>query len=192
MAERRLTAAMLTALSAGTLHPALFYQGEFAAVGSPSSSMLYLWTGLGNYVWNSITWIGAGDIMSISAIEETTELRAVGWEIGLKGLKNVNLSLALQSIKQGAEGRIYFGLFDSTPSLVLDPYCVRRGRCDVAPFTDNGETIEISIKYEDRLVDLARSRSRRYTDQDQRIDYPDDRGFEDIDKLQDLSLKWGR
>ena len=192
MAERRLTAAMLTALDANKLHPAIFYEGEFAASGSPSTSFLRLWTGLGNYTWDSRLWVGAGDIMGISPIEETTELRAVGFSVSIKGLKDVNLSLALQSIKQGAAGYLYFGLFDDTGALILDPYCIRRGRCDEAPFTDDGQTVEIEIKYEDRLVDLTRPRIRRYTDLDQRVNYPEDRGFQDIEKLQDLSLKWGR
>ena len=42
------------------------------------------------------------------------------------------------------------------------------------------------------LIDLNRSRVRRYTNEDQQIDYPTDVGFEYVQSLQDFEIKWGR
>ena len=38
---------------------------------------------------------------------------------------------------------------------------------------------------------LKRSRERRYTHDDQQIDFPGDLGFEFVPKLQELNLVWG-
>jgi hypothetical protein len=45
---------------------------------------------------------------------------------------------------------------------------------------------------ESRLIDLERSRERRYTSEDQKIDYPNDKGLEFIADLQDKEIVWGR
>ncbi len=76
--------------------------------------------------------------------------------------------------------------------LVDDPYLLKRGQLDVAVIDDTGESCKISVSYEDRLVDLQRPRERRYTHEDQQIDYPGDKGFEFVPTLQDMQLQWGR
>ena len=45
---------------------------------------------------------------------------------------------------------------------------------------------------ESKLIDLERSRARRYTSEDQKIDYPDDKGLDFIADLQDKAVVWGR
>ena len=42
-----------------------------------------------------------------------------------------------------------------------------------------------------RLIDLDRSRARRFTSEDQKIDYPDDKGLEMVASLQDTVIIWG-
>ena len=36
-----------------------------------------LWTGVGTISWDGQTWIGAGNILGLTAIEETVEVRAI-------------------------------------------------------------------------------------------------------------------
>jgi hypothetical protein len=57
---------------------------------------------------------------------------------------------------------------------------------------EQAETATVSISYEGRLIDLERPRARRYTHDDQQIDFPGDRGFEYVPTLQEWNGVWGR
>ena len=39
---------------------------------------------------------------------------------------------------------------------------------------------------------IEKPRERRYTSEDQKLDHPDDRGFEYVPALQDMPIFWGR
>ena len=49
----------------------------------------------------------------------------------------------------------------------------------------------MSVTAESRLIDLDVTRERRYTDADQKIDFPDDKGLEFIADIQDKEIIWG-
>lgn len=187
MAARDLTSGMAAAVAAGTVRPAMFLEGEFAG-----SQFLRLWTGVGTYAWNGHDWIGGGQLLSLSVIEETADNKAVGFAVTLSGMPSANISLALQSARQGKPGKLWLALFDANGALIADPYLVRRGRFDVMVIDDAGDTCTIQAQYEDRLIDLERPRGRRYTNEDQQIDYPGDLGFAYVPSLQDMQITWGR
>jgi hypothetical protein len=63
---------------------------------------------------------------------------------------------------------------------------------DTMGIEDSGDTANIGLTAESRLIDLERSRERRYTSEDQKIDYPNDKGLEFIADLQDKEIVWGR
>ena len=56
---------------------------------------------------------------------------------------------------------------------------------------DNGETSVISVDAESKLIDLQRPRERRYTSEDQKIDYPNDKGLDAVTWIQNQKIKWG-
>ena len=55
-----------------------------------------------------------------------------------------------------------------------------------------GETATISISVESRLVDWERPRVHRYTNADQQIAYPGDKGLEFVAQMVEKELVWGR
>lgn len=183
---RDLTAGVLSAIAAGTVRPVLFYEGSFA------SGTVRLWTGLGTVSWNGQSWTGAGSLLGMSSIQETTEVRATGLTISLSGMPGSLISLALSQARQGADGLVYLGFLDSAGAIIADPSLAFSGRLDVPEIVDAGETCTISISYESRLIDLERPRERRYTSEDQRLDYPLDDGFNFVPGLQDALILWGR
>jgi hypothetical protein len=186
VAARDLTSAMATAIAAGTVRPAIFMEGEFA-----SSQFVRLWTGVGTYPWDGHDWSGGGQLLGISAIEETADNKAVGFVVTLSGMPSANISLALAAARQGKPGKLWLALFNASNVLIADPYLVRRGLFDVMVIDDDGATCTIKAQYEDRLIDLERSRDRRYTNEDQQLDYPGDLGFEFVPSLQDMQIVWG-
>ena len=50
----------------------------------------------------------------------------------------------------------------------------------------------ISIAVENKLVAFERSKVRRYTAEDQKIDHPTDKGFEFVTSIVQKEIIWGR
>lgn len=193
MAGRALTAGFLAALAEGTIRPAIFFEGEFVASGSPSEtpSFLRFWTGIGDLDWDGKTWTGTGSLLGLSPIDETRDLQARGFTVSLSGMPSDLISLALGNVRQGKPGTLWLGLFDAAGALIEDPYQLQRGLFDVSVIEDSGDTCTIAARYESRLIDLEKPRVRYYTTEDQRLDYPDDLGFEYVPSLQDAEILWG-
>ena len=77
--------------------------------------------------------------------------------------------------------------------LIADPYLIGSGKFDTASFEDAGNApLIISAAYEGELIDLDRSRERRWTPEDQALDYDGDKGFDQVAQLQDAVFTWGR
>ncbi len=74
------------------------------------SDILRLWTGVGTLVFEGVSWTGAGTLLGVSTIEETTETAAKGADITITGLPPEVLSLALGTPYQGRTCKIYFGV----------------------------------------------------------------------------------
>jgi hypothetical protein len=57
---------------------------------------------------------------------------------------------------------------------------------------DSGETSNISLTVESKLIELNRARVRRYTHESHQARHPDDTFFSFVADLQDKSVVWGR
>jgi len=84
------------------------------------------------------------------------------------------------------------GLFNTSGAVIDDVYTLFKGKMDVCNITENGETSNISLNIESRLVVFELPKERLYTLEDQQIDFPNDVGFEFIPELQDKEITWGK
>lgn len=182
---RDLTAGVITQLQAASVEVGVLFEGEFA------SGWVRLWSGVGTLSWDSKSWSGVGTLLGISGIDETNEIRASGLTVSLSGVPSDLLSAALGDARSGKTGRVYLAFF-SGGSIVADPILQFEGRLDVPAIEDGPDTATISISYESELIDLERARERRYTPEDQAIDFPGDLGFDYVAALQDAQITWGR
>ena len=182
---RALTSGVVAEVTATSLRPILLFEGDFA------SGFVRFWTGYGTLTWNSNTWTGAGNLIGVSQVEETTEVAAKSLTVSLSGIPLANISLVLSNARQGRLGKIWLGVLDASGAVIADPYLAFTGRLDVPVIEDSGATATISVSYESRLIDLERPRGRRYTHEDQQIDYPTDLGFQYVSTLQDTQITWG-
>lgn len=189
MAERELTASVLSAIAAGTVRPVFFFEGVYESGGA--DAYLRIFTGTGQIEWDGETWTGGRDLLQISPIRESTHVQAIGFSVTISGLPADKLAIALGSMRQNKPGRLWLGFFDSAGALIADPFPLRRGRFDFAPINRAGEEMTIEARYEDRLVDLERPRERRYTTIDQQLRSPTDRGFDQVPELQESQDVWG-
>lgn len=184
--SRSLTTDLETETLAGTLRPILFMEGEF------ESGFLRFWTGLGTISWNALTWTGSGNVIAISAAEETAETRATGTTISLNGISSDIISTVLGEAVQGKPLKIWFGALASDGSIIADPYLWVWGRLDVPTIDDAGETCTVSVTVESELVILERAAERRYTPESHALDYDGDEFFSFVAQIQDRQIPWGR
>ncbi len=143
------------------------------------------WTGVGNVTHENETYTGAGDLIDVGPIEETTELRATGAAFTLTGISSSFLGTVLTQDYQGREAKLWIGFLDSTGLLIASPVLIFSGLIDTCEISEAGDTATIVVRAENRLISLARSRQRRYTHEDQQYEYPNDKGFEYVSYLQD-------
>ena len=183
---RALTAAMLAAIATGVVRPLLFYEGVF------SGGTVNLFTGHGTISWDSKTWTGAGQMLNITAIQEVTGLQAVNFTVSLNGELSSLVAIALGQVRRGMAGSVWLGLLNDSNALIADPFLCFKGRSDKPDIIPDPTHTVISVAYESRLIDASRRRERRYTSEDQQIDYPADLGFDYVPSLQDKQLTFGR
>lgn len=150
-----------------------------------------LWSGLTPLVVDGVTYTGAGALLGVSAVEETSEVAARGANMTLSGIPSEIISLALNEDYQGRVAKVYFGLLNVTsgaPEMVE----IFSGLMDQMNIEDTGVTLTVELTVENRLIDLERARIRRYTSEDQKRFYPNDLGFDFVNDLQDKEIVWGR
>lgn len=192
MTARDLSAGMASGVQAGVVRPILFYEGEFVD-DTETTVYLRLWSGYGSLSWDGKTWTGAGHLLGLSPLGENAELRAEGFTVSLSGMTPEAVARALAEVRSGKPGRIWIGLLDAAGAVIANPYLIQEGRFDTATLVDPGDApLDISAAYEGELIDLERSRERRWTPEDQALDHPGDRGFDMVAQLQDAAFVWGR
>jgi hypothetical protein len=176
---------MLTQISAQKLSPILLCEMDFL------SGTTRLWNGVGSITWGGQTYTGAGQFGSVSPVEESTDISAKGITLSLNGIPSDIIAIALLDDYQGRAAKVWLGALNSSGAIVTDPIQIFGGRMDVMSISDSGDTGSISLTAENRLIDLNRARERRFTDEDQQIDFPGDKGFEFVAGIQDKPIYWG-
>ena len=82
-------------------------------------------------------------------------------------------------------------LFNNPSIIVSNPYTIFSGFMDVMTLKDKGDTATVTVNCESELVTLENPKTKRYTPQDQAIDFPNDKGLEYVASLQDDEILWG-
>ena len=189
--SRALSAEMLAVATADIVRPIYLVKAEFDST-PPEDRNLYLWSGFGDLTFNGKNYLGVGNLLSISAVDESTDLTATGASIVLSGIQSPLLAIARDEDYQGRPITIYLGALDDTGDLIASPTVLFSGFMDVMTIAETGETSTISVTAENKLIAFDRSYVRRYTAEDQKIDYPNDMGFEFVAKIADQEIIWGR
>jgi hypothetical protein len=177
---------MLAAIAAGTVKPALI--AEIQVQGG----YVRAWSGIGDLIFGGETYTGVGNFGGVSPVKESSDLQSNGCQFILSGIPSGLVSSALGSLRYGRTAKLWFGILDSSDALIEDPYLLFSGLTDNAQINEGADTSSITVTAESRMVDLDRPRSRRYTTEDQQIDYPTDKGFDFVPSLQDKPIVIGK
>ena len=183
--SRVLSTEMQAVATAEVVRPIYLIDMEF------TSGSIYFWSGVGNLTFNSNDYLGAGDLISIGSVTETSELQANGATVTLTGIKQSLVSIARDEPYQGRPLTIRLGALDDSGDLIASPVIIFSGFMDVMTIADEGDFSTISISVENKLIAFERASVRRYTSEDQKIDYPSDKGFEFVTKIQEKEIIWG-
>ena len=186
MPGRDLTVPMQAEIAAAVIRPAYFVEMETGA------ATIYVWSGLGIKDWDYKSWEGVGEFGAISTIPETSGVNAVGITLTLSGIPSDMLTLLLTDFRSFKPLKVWFALLDEDGDPVLDPYLAFSGRTDKAKLFEGSAKSSIMITGENRLIELNRSRERRYTDEDQHIEFPGDKGFEFVEEITSEVDSWGQ
>ena len=181
------------------------------------SQVLNFWTGAGQLVVDGITYIGTGNLLQVTDIEETTELAVRGATLTLSGMDSAIVSLALQEPYQGRNCSVNFGLYSSLvepgsllqeqafPSFILLESGgqidlegdiafteVFSGYMDTMDIAESAETSTIALGVSNKLIDLERRRVFRYNSATQKILHPLDKGFDFVESQTGRTIYWGQ
>ena len=154
--------------------------------GSGADTPLYLWTGSGDLSANGNTYLGASSLLSIGNLEEAAELKATGCSVSFSGADATLINAALNHEYSGRKAKIYFGVVGNT-NLVE----VFTGFMDTLSIADSADSSTITVKIENRLIDLQRTNAFRYTQESHANLYSGDSFFSYVQDLQDKEIEWG-
>ena len=109
----------------------------------------------------------------------------------LSGVPTALVYEALTDDYQGRACSVMFGALSTTAGLVASPITIFSGRMDVMQISDDGQTSQITMTAENKLIDFKRTREIRYTDEEQQRLFSGDLGLEFVNAIQEKTIYWG-
>lgn len=183
--SRDLTTAFKNVTTGQLTRPFLLFQGFF------DSQTLRFWSGVGPLVYDGDTYTGAGHLLALSNIDETTKVESRGVSLQLSGVPSSLIAIALAENYQQRKVSISFGFFDSSGNIIADPFTFFSGKADMMNINSNGQTATISLTAENDIIILQQINERRRTKEDQRLISATDTFFDGVAALQNKSVVWG-
>ena len=181
---RALTSAAQTAITSSHVPLCVFVELEF-----PSGTLRFT-NAVHAITWDSVSWLGAGNLAQVEPITEIASPQAAALNVRFSGLDPAYVSAILDDHYQGNPGRIWVAPLDDAMQPVLDPILMFSGRMD-EPIVTVGRTAEVQLSLENRFADWDRPRARLYTDADQTNRHPGDKFCEFVAQMASTSISWG-
>ncbi len=148
-------------------------------------------SGVGTVEFGGNEFYGVGVLGRISNVNETIDAQPARVSLELSGVPQELVAISLADDYQGRGAKIWMSLYDTAAEVVDNAVLVFSGTMDTMS-ASVGDTGTITVSLESRLADFLRPRVRRYTHEDQQLDYPGDRGFEFVPQMVEKEILWGR
>lgn len=185
--SRDIGAVIQTALESGEFSPHYLVEMNFYNPITNAAAPIRLWTGIGDLSYGGDTYTGAGDVLTISDLEEAAELKVSGLNISLSGVEDSALVPALSHEYTGRQCKVYLMVNNQSS----DAFEVFSGFMDVMTIDDSAEASSINLSVENRLIDLDRTNPFRYTQESHALLYSGDTFFSYVQDLQDQEVQFG-
>ena len=142
---------------------------------------------------NSETYEGAGTLLSIGDITDSSELKSDGVTVAISGMDTTVLGYALTENYQNRPITIYMGYLDGGGEKVSGVMTAFKGRMQAITITDDPQGAStVVVESENRLVDLRRPSNLRYTKESQKFIDSTDTAFNRVQQVQKQEIYWGR
>lgn len=182
---RDLTTAYKAEVTAPVCRPFLLFQAFF------DTETIRFWNGIGPLVYGGDTYTGAGNLLNLSNIDETTRVESRGITLKLSGIPSAMIAIALAENYQDRKVTVDIGFFDAAGAIVVSPYRFFSGKADVMEIQDGADTATISLSAENDIIILQRVNERRRTHEDQKLESATDTFFKNVTSLQNQQIVWG-
>lgn len=153
------------------------------------SGTVHVWSGVGTVTWNGNSYQGVGSLGGVGEIGEGTQVRAEGTTVTLSGIDTALLNDTLADIQVNAPATVWLGAFAN--GAIVAAAGAFAGVVGSPSIAVGPATLSIQVRLESAMSNLQRPTNRRYTSADQRYYHPDDSGFNWVEVLNDIALRWG-
>lgn len=186
--SRPLTSGMQAAIAAPKMNPFLLFEATLA-----DNSVVRYWTGRGTIQWNGFNWLGTGQLIKITAVQETVDLKTQDVTVSVNGVPTSMVTLVEQSLRNGKPGVVRIGALDDDGNIIASPRVWFRGKLDGAQTDETDlENPVCNLRYSDDLAGLRVPNERRFTLAQHQEDYSGDRFLELMPVAQDRVIEFGR
>jgi len=184
--SRGLSAGMLGALAGRELRPVILMEAAF------TSGSIQVFTGTGTLrTSDGRDWVGIPLPLELAPVSDVTRVLAQGTIFTFSGLDSSLLQKTMEEVRITGAAKAYLGLLGPDDRLIPDPQLMISGWHDAPEIEDGGETATIRFHVEGPFLD-NRTRIRRFTNEDQQLDYPGDEAFKFRVKLVHTEIVWGK
>jgi hypothetical protein len=164
----------------------------FAIKAEFDTDDILLHTSLGDLVIDGETYEGAGELLAISEIEDSNDLSSSGVTFSITGMDSQVLGYALTENYQNRPITLLMAFLSGGTDQVVASMILYKGRMMQMSISDNPNGSSITLQTENRLMDLRRPSNYRYTKESQASLYANDSSLNEVAKIQDMKINWGR
>lgn len=130
--------------------------------------------GVGPLVWEGNTFNGVAWLGKISDWQEGESLQNYGVQLELSGLQDALVAASLTEHYRGRDLKIWIALLDADGQIIGEPLGPWRWRMSTLDGEFTGKAGKLVLSAGSRMAFWEKAAVRRYTDEDQRAEYPDD------------------
>tara|TARA_B100000945_G_scaffold321149_1_gene334124 strand:+ start:3606 stop:4283 length:678 start_codon:yes stop_codon:yes gene_type:complete len=165
----------------------------FAVEAEFDNDVLRINTTAGDVIFGGNTYQGVGTLLSMSAFEDTAEMKSSGLTISLSGLDPSILSHSLTNDYHNRPITVFTGFLDGGGEHAGAVMTSFKGRMTSMQISESAEGANtITVNCENRLVDLKRPSNLRYAKESQKLIDSTDTGFNRMEKLATVEILWGK
>ena len=135
---------VLTALGEDKIYPFFAVKGQF------DSGTVRLWTGTEDITIDSETYTGAGSLLSMTGVEENSDLASTNLVVTLSGMDQTVLNLALSENYQNRRIDAFLGFLDGGTNEVKGKMNIFGGRMTQMTISDSAQGSQVTINSENR------------------------------------------
>lgn len=163
----------------GLLLRGQFDSGDFA-----------VFTGMGDVVWDGVTYQGIGSLLSIGNVQSSVANGKAGMTVTLSGIDLSVITIAETEDFQRRRVTIYLADFDDE-GVIQSADVFFAGLADDMESSDDPSNPVLTLTLEQRAFDLSRPRPFKYLPQDQERRFPGDLFFNQVAVIQNMDDVWG-